>query len=75
MRFPYIELRNNAEKYIERKMTTAAPSPSSAKPGPVAVEEDEPVMQSAPSKKSPEAVAKEQEQRPATLNEQHPFFE
>jgi type IV secretory pathway TraG/TraD family ATPase VirD4 len=75
MRFPYMELRNNVEKYIERKMTTAAPSPSSAKPEPVAVEEDEPVMQSAPSKKSPKAVAKEQEQQPATVNEQHPFFE
>jgi type IV secretory pathway TraG/TraD family ATPase VirD4 len=75
MRFPYMELRNNAEKYIERKMTTAAPSLSSAKPGPVAVEEDDPVMQSAPSKKSPKAVAKEQEQHPTTVNEQHPFFE
>ena len=75
MRFPYMELRNNVEKYIERKMTTAAPSPSSASSEPVAVEEDEPVMQSAPSKKSPKAVAKEQEQQPATVNEQHPFFE
>lgn len=75
MRFPYIELRNNVEKYIERKMTTAAPSPIVATPEPVAVEEDEPVMQSAPSKKSPKAVAKEQEQQPATVNEQHPFFE
>jgi hypothetical protein len=54
-------------------MTTAAPSPSSASSEPVAVEEDEPVMRSAPSKKSPKAVAKEQQ--PATVNEQHPFFE
>jgi len=75
MRFPYMELRNNVEKYIERKMTTAAPSPSSAKPGPVVVEDNEPAVQSAPSRKSPKAVAKEQKQQPATVNEQHPFFE
>ena len=73
MRFPYIELRNNAEKFIERKMTAAAPSPVAAKPQPVA--EREPAVQAAPQRKPPKAVAKKQEQQFAQVNDQNPYFE
>ncbi len=74
MRFPYLELKANAEKFIERKMT-AAPSPVVvAKPEPVAVKEPEPVMQPAPAKKPPKA-AKEQQKEPVKVNEQTPYFE
>jgi type IV secretory pathway TraG/TraD family ATPase VirD4 len=70
MRFPYMELPSHAEKFIERKMTMAAP-PSSPKPAPVVVEEAEPVVQ----RKPPQPVQKKQEQQPEKINEQHPYFE
>ena len=73
MRFPYLELEGHAEKYIERKATATTP-PIVAKAVPIAVEEPEPVIQRAPAKKPPKA-AKEQEQQPAQVNEQHPYFE
>jgi Type IV secretion-system coupling protein DNA-binding domain len=71
MRFPYMELASRAEKFIERKTATATPSPVATKPQPVAVEEAEPVMQ----RKPPQPVQKKQEQQPAAVNEQHPYFE
>jgi type IV secretory pathway TraG/TraD family ATPase VirD4 len=74
MRFPYLELQGHADKYIERKVTTAAPSPVVATPEPVAVPPQSEVVQEAPQKKPPKA-AKQQEQRPAQANEQHPYFE
>ena len=75
MRFPYMELVNHTEKFIERKMTAAAPSSVAAKPQSVAVAEREPVVQAAPQRKPPKAVIKKQEQQPAQANEQHPYFE
>ncbi len=74
MRFPYLELQGHAEKYIERKMTTAAPSPIVAMPAPVAASQPE-VVQVASSEKKPPKAAKQQEQKPAQVNEQHPYFE
>jgi len=74
MRFPYLELQGHAEKYIERKVTTAAPSPIVATPAPVAAPQPE-VVQVAPSEKKPPKAAKQQEQKPAQVNEQHPYFE
>jgi len=73
MRFPYLELKANAEKFIERKMTTAAPTPV-AKPEPVAVAPQPAVVQAEPQKKPPKA-AKEQQQEPVKVNEQTPYFE
>ena len=70
MRFPYLELANKAEKFVERKMTAAVVKPT-AQPGPVAVKEAEPVMQRKPA----QTVQKKQEQKPAEVNEQHPYFE
>jgi hypothetical protein len=73
MRFPYLELVDKADKFVERKLTTVAPPQPSPKPGPVAVEE--PIMQPAPQRKPPQAVQKKQEQQPAEVNEQQHFFE
>ncbi len=73
MRFPYLELKANAEKFIERKMTAAVITPV-AKPEPVAVATQPAVVQIEPQKKPPKAV-KEQEQQPAKVNEQTPYFE
>jgi type IV secretory pathway TraG/TraD family ATPase VirD4 len=70
MRFPYLELANNAEKFVERKMTAAVVKPT-AQPAPVVIKEREPVMQ----RKPPQTVQKKQEQKPADVNEQHPYFE
>jgi uncharacterized protein (DUF1697 family) len=75
MRFPYIQLESHAEKFIERKMTAAAPSSVTAKPQPVAVAEREPVMQVASQRKPPQSVQKKQKQQPAQVNEEHPYFE
>ncbi len=79
MRFPYMELASHAEKFVERKMTTpaataaTATAPATPARGPV---EDEPVMQPAAQRKPPRSVQKKQEQeQPAAVNEQHPFFE
>ncbi len=74
MRFPYLELKANAEKFIERKMTAAVPSPVVAKPEPVAVAPQPAVVQVEPQRKPPKAV-KEQEQQPAKVNKQTPYFE
>ncbi|MGC2164068.1 MAG: type IV secretion system DNA-binding domain-containing protein [Silvibacterium sp.] len=74
MRFPYMELASHAEKFIERKMTTAAPVPLPPKPASVVVEEAEPVMQPA-QRKPPQSAQQKQEQQPAAVNEQHPYFE
>jgi hypothetical protein len=82
MRFPYMELASHAEKFVARKMTTPAAATTATAPatparGPV---EDEPVTQPAPQRKPPQSaprpVQKKQEQeQPAAVNEQHPFFE
>ncbi|MDR3751516.1 MAG: type IV secretion system DNA-binding domain-containing protein [Terracidiphilus sp.] len=80
MRFPYIELQSNAEKFIERKVTPQAATPARA-PQPVTAHGGGPGNgssgQPAPQPKPPKAVQKkhEQEQQPAAVNEQHPFFE
>jgi type IV secretory pathway TraG/TraD family ATPase VirD4 len=73
MRFPYLELKDHAEKYIERK-ATAVLSPVIAKPEPIVVAPQPEVVQMAPQRKPPKA-AKQQEQQPAQVNEQHPYFE
>jgi hypothetical protein len=76
MRFPYLKLQAHVEKYIERKATTAAPSPMDAVPVPLVVAPPPAVVQVAPpEKKSPQPVQKKQEQQPAAVNEQHPYFE
>jgi type IV secretory pathway TraG/TraD family ATPase VirD4 len=72
MRFPYLELHANAEKYIERTATAAVVKPT-AQPEPVAVAPQPEVVQVAPQKKPPKAA--KQEQQPAQVNEQHPYFE
>jgi hypothetical protein len=72
MRFPYLELANNAEKFVERKMTTAVVK-QTAQPESVPVAPQPEVVQVAPQKKPPK-VAKQQEQ-PVQVNEQHPYFE
>jgi hypothetical protein len=72
MRFPYLELANNAEKFVERKMTTAVVK-QTAQPESVPVAPQAEVVQVAPQKKPPK-VAKQQEQ-PVQVNEQHPYFE
>jgi hypothetical protein len=75
MRFPYMELASRAEKFIERKMTPVVPvQTATQQPAPVVVEE--PIMQPAPSqRKPPQPVQKKEEQQPAAVNEQHPYFE
>lgn len=80
MRFPYLKLEEKVDKYKERNATTAAPSPIVASsprvatPAPVAAPQPE-VVQVAPSEKKPPQAAKQQEQKPAKVNEQHPDFE
>ena len=73
MRFPYLELPNNAEKFVERKMTATAVITTS-QPEPVAVEDAESVIEVAPPKKPSVAVA-EQLKPPTQVNEQQHFFE
>ena len=73
MRFPYLELPNNAQKFVERKMTATAEK-IAAQSEPVAVKEAEPVIEVAPPKKPPVAVC-EQLKPPALVNEQQHFFE
>jgi len=81
MRFPYLELKANAEKFIERKTTAAAVTPVAkpapklvAKPASVAVAAPAEAVQVASAKKPPKA-AKEQQQEPVKVNEQTPYFE
>ena len=81
MRFPYLELKANAEKFVERKMTAAAVTPVAkpapklvAKPASVAVATPAEAVQVASAKKPPKA-AKEQQQEPVKVNEQTPYFE
>ncbi len=64
MRIPYLKLAESAEKFIERKITTTP----ATEPEPVAAQ---------PARKPVRSVQKkqEQEQRPAAVNEQTPFFE
>jgi hypothetical protein len=69
MRFPYMELANRAEKFIERKMTPVVPLQPAAQPAPVVVEE--PVIR----RKAPQSVQKKPEQKVVEVNEQHPYFE
>jgi len=73
MRFPYLELPNHAEKFVERKMT-ATTVKMAAQPEPVAVKEAEPGNEVAPPKKPPVAVS-EQLKPLAQINEQQHFFE
>jgi hypothetical protein len=76
MRIPYLKLDEPAEKFIERKMTT----PATAAPVTMPARQPEPaqaVVQTATQRKPVRSVQKkqEQEQRPAAVNEQTPFFE
>ena len=78
MRIPYLKLEEPAEKFIERKMTTptAMPAVPEREPEPVTsqsgLDNGQPVLQ----RKPPKAVQKKQEQQqPAAVNEQTPFFE
>jgi hypothetical protein len=73
MRFPYMELPSHAEKFIERRLTPLGTGRSAAERWPIAIEE--PLMQPAPQRKLPQRVQKSQEQQPAKVNEQHPYFE
>ena len=68
MRMPYLELDEPAEKFIERKITTPAATPTRREPEPDAASR---------TKQPKRAVQKkqEQEQQPAAVNEQTPFFE
>jgi hypothetical protein len=70
MRFPYMELANRAEKFMERKMTpVVSVQPAAQQPIPVVLEK--PVTQ----RKPPQPVQKKQEQKAVEVNEQHPYFE
>ncbi|MGB6719183.1 MAG: type IV secretion system DNA-binding domain-containing protein, partial [Terracidiphilus sp.] len=76
MRMPYLTLDEPAEKFIERKITTPAVTPPVTTPA----REPEPaqvIAQTTPQRKPVRSVQKkqEQEQRPAAVNEQTPFFE
>ncbi len=76
MRMPYLSLDETAEKFIERKMTT----PATATPATMPTREPEPaqaIVAQAAARKPVRSVQKkqEQEQRPAAVNEQTPFFE
>jgi hypothetical protein len=73
MRFPYLELPNHAEKFVERKMTATAVR-MTTQPEPIGVKEAEPVIEVAPPKKPPVAVS-EQLKPLAQVNEQQHFFE
>jgi Type IV secretion-system coupling protein DNA-binding domain len=74
MRFPYMQLENNAEKFVERKMTPVVPVQPAAQPSPVVVED--PTIQPKPLQRKPvQRVPKNQEQQSAQVNEQHPYFE
>jgi Type IV secretion-system coupling protein DNA-binding domain len=69
MRFPYMELANHTEKFIERKTAPVMPvQPPAQQPVPGVIEE--PVMP-----RKPPPVQKKQEQKTAEINEQHPYFE
>ena len=76
MRMPYLKLDEPAEKFIERKMTT----PATATPATMPASEPEPaqaIVAQAAARKPVRSVQKkqEQEQKPAAVNEQTPFFE
>jgi hypothetical protein len=76
MRMPYLKLDEPAEKFIERKITT----PPVTTPVMMPAREPEPaqvIAPTAPQWKPVRSVQKkqEQEQRPAAVNEQTPFFE
>jgi hypothetical protein len=74
MRFPYMELRDNVEKFVERKMTTAASAKPVAKAEQVAAETREAAFEVALPRKPPQSVV-EQDQQLAQVNEQYPHFE
>ncbi|MGA8530850.1 MAG: type IV secretion system DNA-binding domain-containing protein [Acidobacteriaceae bacterium] len=76
MRMPYLKLDEPAEKFIERKMTP----PATVTPTAMPAREPEPaqaIVAQAAARKPVRSVQKkqEQEQRPAAVNEQTPFFE
>jgi hypothetical protein len=73
MRFPYLELPNNAQKFVERKIP-ATIATMTAQPEPVALKEAEPLIEVAPPKKPPAAVSEQLKTR-AQVNEQQHFFE
>ena len=73
MRFPYLELPNKAEKFVERKMTSTA-GKTTEQPDPVAVEAAESVIE-VPLPKEPPVAVSEELKPPAQVNEQQHFFE
>jgi len=78
MRFPYMELANHAEKFIERKLTPSAAAAPARAQEPVTAQGGPDNGQPGAQRKQPKAVQKKQEQerqQPATVNEQTPFFE
>ncbi len=71
LRIPYLKLDEPAEKFVERKMTTPAMPATEPEPA-------QAITPTAPPPRKPvRAVQVEQgqEQRPAAVNEQSPFFE
>jgi hypothetical protein len=72
MRFPYMQLENRADKFIERPMRTAVPASETET---VRVPLPEPIQQPAPERKPPQTVQKQQRRETAAGNEEHPYFE
>ncbi len=64
MRFPYLELPNTVEKFVERKVTAML-----GKPVPL------PESEVLPPKRRPSVATKTQPTQPAEVNGQHPYFE
>src|SRR6266702_4770071 len=69
MRFPRLEPEERAERFVERRRAAAMPAKPAAQVIPAGIQQQKEV---APSRKSPKTV---QEQEPAAVNEQHPYFE
>jgi hypothetical protein len=76
MRFPRLEPKETAERFVERqRAVTVPPAKPAAQAVPAGVQQQKEVaVEATPSRKPPKA-AKEQEPQPAAVNEQHPFFE
>ena len=69
MRFPYMDLANHTEKFIDRKVTRIMPMREEAQPAPVFMEE--PAMQ----RKPPQPVQTKRHQQAVEANDDHPYFE
>jgi len=67
MRFPYIELPNREQKFVERLIQKVPLEAPQSEPVPVAM--PEPAMQKRLQR------VQQQQTKPAAVNEQHPYFE